>query len=226
MIPILGKLAQYPYDHHVTGRACLALAQIGPEAKAAIPALLANLKAQREVLGSARALVKIGVLEGEQALREMLDSPKREERLNAAYALWELKRDPKGLAELCDNGATHPDYHTRRHALMTLGQIELKADEERELLLRRLAVALDDEQPYVQKEAARALARLGPEAAPTVRPLMRLLKSDSWSVADQAARTLGALGPTASKALPELRVAADNPLLRPAALEAINNIER
>ena len=87
-----------------------------------------------------------------------------------------------------------------------------------------LAAALDDDWPRVQKEAAQALARFGAEARPAVRALARLLAGDSWSAADQAARTLGALGPAASKALPELRQAAENPLLRAVATDAIKKI--
>jgi HEAT repeat protein len=222
MIPVLAKLATYPYDHHVTNGAALALGDIGPDAKAAVPDLIVALKAPREYWAAARALARIGAAEGEAALREMLASSDRDKRLLAAYSLWDLKRDPKALSEIGDNASTHPDRHARRHAVMTLG----KMDPENELALLRIAAALEDDCPYVQKEAARALPRFGPEARLAVRALARLLGSDSWSVADQAARTLAALGPVAAKALPELRKAAENPLLHLSATEAIKKIER
>lgn len=86
MIPVLAKLANYPYDHHVTNGACAALGEIGPEAKEAVPALIEALKGPREDWSAARALMHIGAPEGEKALYDMLSAPKRDRKLHAARA--------------------------------------------------------------------------------------------------------------------------------------------
>src|SRR5262249_12125238 len=222
MIPVLAKLARYRSDHHVTNGALRSLAEIGPEAKAAVPDLIAALKSPRESWSAARALVKIGAPEGEAAVQQMLTDKDAKRRLQAAHVLWDLRQDPKARAEFTEEALKHADRFERRHAVMALA----KAPPENEFAVLHLAKALDDDCPYVQKEAAKALARFGKEARPAVRALARLLAGDSWSVADQAARTLGALGPDAAKALPQLRQAEEDPFLRDVATEAIKKIER
>jgi HEAT repeat protein len=75
-----------------------------------------------------------------------------------------------------------------------------------------LLAALKSHRPKMRFQAAMALAKLGPEAASAVHPLIDVLTNDSdYSVRTSAATALGAVGPAASAALPALKRAAGNP---------------
>ncbi|MBI4556556.1 MAG: HEAT repeat domain-containing protein [Candidatus Hydrogenedentes bacterium] len=74
--------------------------------------------------------------------------------------------------------------------------------------LPELIEALGDSDYVVRSRAARALAELGPEAAPAVPALVALLeRRDDFAM--EAAMTLGAIGPAAKEAIPALVEAAE-----------------
>lgn len=68
----------------------------------------------------------------------------------------------------------------------------------------QLVIALRDQDPQVRKEAARALARMGAEAAPALQDLIVALKDADESVRRSAAQAIGQIGPAAKDAIPAL----------------------
>ena len=67
-----------------------------------------------------------------------------------------------------------------------------------------LIAALRDPDAPVRLQAARALSRIGPEAAPAVPALTAALSDHDVLVRRNAARALGQIGPAAKHAVPEL----------------------
>lgn len=67
-----------------------------------------------------------------------------------------------------------------------------------------LISTLNDPNPRVRAEAARALARIGPEATEAVQPLIARLDDPDEEVRQAAARALGQVGPAAAPAVPAL----------------------
>lgn len=67
-----------------------------------------------------------------------------------------------------------------------------------------LVETLRDDDPNVRARAARALAHLGPMAAPAVQSLRQALKDEDARVRRHAARALGQIGPAARAAIPDL----------------------
>jgi HEAT repeat protein len=67
-----------------------------------------------------------------------------------------------------------------------------------------LVNTLNDPNPRVRAEAARALARIGPEATEAVPALIARLDDPDEEVRQAAARALGQVGPAAATAVPAL----------------------
>jgi HEAT repeat protein len=67
-----------------------------------------------------------------------------------------------------------------------------------------LISTLNDPNPRVRAEAARALARIGPQATEAVQPLIARLDDPDEEVRQAAARALGQVGPAAAPAVPAL----------------------
>ncbi|HET6884208.1 MAG TPA: HEAT repeat domain-containing protein [Pirellulales bacterium] len=70
---------------------------------------------------------------------------------------------------------------------------------------------LHDDDPSIRAQAARALARMGPKAAPAVSELIVVLNDPDSEVRRGAARALGQIGPDAEDAVPALIKALKDP---------------
>lgn len=75
--------------------------------------------------------------------------------------------------------------------------------------------------------AVKAIARLGPGAAPAVPTLTALLRHEDPNLRSAAAEAFGHIGPAAAAALPDLKsaVADENQWVRKAAVEAVPRVE-
>ncbi len=78
-----------------------------------------------------------------------------------------------------------------------------------------LISTLNDPNPRVRAEAARALARIGPEAKEAVPALVARLDDPDDDVRQAAARALGQVGPAAASAVPALIGLIDSASARP-----------
>lgn len=86
--------------------------------------------------------------------------------------------------------------------------------------------ALNDDDPQVAGDAARALGALGPKASPSVNALVKTLSHENPYVRIYAAEALASIGPKASAASTDLAKALSDPLpgVRWAACEALARI--
>jgi len=189
--------------------AALTLAEIGPEAKAAVPALsrLLQAKDQRTRIAAAAALVRIspdtaGVAE---ALGAGLQPPPTGYEVMAQRALREL--GPKSLPVLV-KAANDPSPAVRRLAIETLGSLGSGASEAVPLL----AVKLADPDAFVRRAAADALGKMGPESKAAAPQLRIALKDPSGLARAAAAAALIRVDPPAVEAIPVLlEVMSPNP---------------
>ena len=194
-------------DPEIRWRAVNALGSIGPEASAAIPALLALLDDKAEAhCGSvpvqicpyaARALGRIGSDSAVAApkIAAMLSSESPELRLAAAEALGDLGPVARDFAPL-------------------------------------LKARLKDDDQYVRAHAAIALSRIGEVDTSSVPQLVEALEIEQFGLwwgepRYWAAEALGNFGPAAKEAIPALEKALKRPLdpgSRQAAAEALKKI--
>ncbi len=86
------------------------------------------------------------------------------------------------------------DWDLSETAMDTLGRIGAPA-------VPALVVALENEDPTLRVQAAKILARIGPDARQSVAPLILALDDPDESVRKAAARALGQIGPAAQDAV-------------------------
>jgi len=163
-----------------------ALAEFGPAASPALPALTEILRTSApssdDFLAAARALGRIG-----PAARSALPFLRT--------ALMTAK-----LSEATGRGREAAAEAVR--AILAPGDPDLAA------YANRLAGALGHADPFVRVEAARGLRELGPSAAQAVPELRRALRREpAPKIRALAAEALGAIGPKARPALEDLRKA-------------------
>lgn len=197
-----------PEEANATLRSAAAatLGDIGPDAKAAIPALLKSLKDKDKYVRcvSADALAGIGLKEERvlSALKETLNDPLSKVRLDAADALNELDPDnPDALAALVKL-LKDKDPHIRCHAVAILEQIKTANEKP---IIAALVKALNDPEEDVRCKAAESLGSICEESASVVPVLVLTLKKDtSSSVRRNAIDALKEFGPEAKAAIAAL----------------------
>lgn len=181
------------------GYAADSLGEIGPRARAGVPALVEALKTGDESLrrDAARGLGKIGP-EARAAVPALLDALESDDtslRGDAARALAEIAPAEaevvRALAELARRGNCE--------AIEALARIGAPAKG----AVAAIFEALKGKSGHVRMNAAQALAEIGPEAS-HVPLLVEALKDDERMVRYFIAIALGRIGPDARAAVPAL----------------------
>jgi HEAT repeat protein len=199
-------------DSYQRRQAADALLALGPQAKAAVPALALALKdADRTVRElAALALRRLGPhAKGVvPALVEVLRQDKDEfVRWKAAFALRHVGLEAKivpDLLEACKDVLGNVRWEAQG-ALRQIGP-----GPEGKAAVPALIKALEDEKWPVRAMAAECLGRVGPEAGAAVPALLKLLKDDKSQVRGDAAEAVGRIG---GGAKPEAAIAALSDLL-------------
>jgi len=178
----------------------LALARLGPEAQAALPALLTIARQTKP--SSVDLLTALGGMgpaakDALPALRARLG----EDPEAVAHALGRL--GPAAIPTLVA-ALGHADPRVRHAAARALSYLGTDAAP----AVRELARALHDPEASVRNAAAQALGAIGPAAAPAVSALVTRLADDpDANVRSWSASALGRIGPAAASALPALQKA-------------------
>ena len=157
----------------VVGFACDALAALGPQAVAAVPALVARLDAEGAGWPAARTLEKIGGA-AVPALASGLASEKAVVRLHVARILGRLASSARDGLDALLLAAGDKDLSVRTEVVRAIGMIALDAERSVKALVAALATPNDE----VRATAAQAIARFG-RAAASAEPALLRITSDS-----------------------------------------------
>ncbi len=181
----------------VCGACAAILARIGPEAKAALPALAAALKAkaaseqEADHAFCAEALVAIATIGPDKELVEtcaaFLSSDDEMERRTATYALGKIGPDAKAALPAVKQNLMADDERLRMISLWAMLQITPDDDQVVKAAIPALTKALVAERPLVRLEAALALGKIGPQAAAAQGALESLAKTDDDEAVRRAA---------------------------------------
>ena len=177
------------------GLAALALAHIGPKAKAAVPALVAALDdptahVRREVL---TALAAIGPAAGRAAAapvaKRLETDPDLRVRQSAAFALGQFGLQPPSVAAL--RKAARSDHQNLAvTAALSLALLDPNTDQTVRLVLPVLIAGLKAERSALRIEAAHGLAALGQRASDAILALNEALVDEDVDVRQAAADAL------------------------------------
>jgi HEAT repeat protein len=185
--------------------AAIGLADFGPLAEPAVPALIAALESKQKDpqvnedlhLNAAIALGKIGKA-AVDPLRELLDSKDKEVRFYAIWALGWVGPDAKDAVPGLIKAMADKDDNIRRKAAYSLGHITADADK----TLGVLFEAFKDDHEDVRQAASDAVAKFGKDALPG---LTVSLKDQNARVRVQAAHAVAEMGTDAKDTAPLLR---------------------
>jgi HEAT repeat protein len=175
-----------------------ALADIGPDARAAVPALVAALKHKDKAVrdGARRALACIGTPAVPALIDALKDNTENVAGL-AAQTLGSILPRPKEALPALREALQHEAC--RAAAAAALARIDPGASAE---VVSLLLAELKREDLTRQHAALEALSRLGPAAQPTVPALTEILKDPA--LREAALEALGAIGPEARSAVPAI----------------------
>ncbi len=192
-------------DSAARAGAARALGGMGPQAGAAIPALLANFN-HGEVFVRQEAIDALALI-GPAALgpvTEALGWNEPLQRTSAVLTLAQLGSAAKNAeSALTEMLAKETDADVRMAALTALARVSTDPAKAVPLLV----AAAKDDNAAVRHAAINALCGSRPLRRPAVAPLAALLKDDNAAVRQRAAQALGRLGPDAVEALPALLAA-------------------
>jgi len=211
-------------DSDVRSNAAMALGEIGPEAKDAVPTLIQLLQNEdAEGFVRANAALALGQIGkgAEDAVPVLIQALRDQDkyvRRDAAGALEEIGT-PRAIKSAKDHyrmvvtlgwigsedevpaliqALQNEDKDVRVNAVVTLGQIES------EDVVPVLIEALQDQDEWVRVNAAWALGQRGESAVDAVPILIRALRDQDEWVRYHAAMALGEIGEGASNAVPAL----------------------
>lgn len=140
--------------------------------------------------------------------------------LRARVALFALDGDVRKAAPDVRRALTEKGAQTRAAAVDGLLLVGVAKDD-----LPALLRLLKDVNAATKAATARALARLGPLSKDAVPDLVRALDHADYDVRAAAAEALGAIGSEAKPGVAKLKELRADPLVRPAALRALEKIE-
>lgn len=180
-------------------QAAMTLADFGPDAAPAVPALVTALQTKDENLrlNAAIALGKIGT-QAVEPVAKVLTSENASDRYYAIWTLGWIGPPAKATAPQVIQALADKDDSVRRKAAYTLGRISSDAKSAMPPLIKAFGDANND----VRQAAAEALASFGTTAVPS---LIEALKEESPSIRAEAARALGKIGADAKDAIPNLK---------------------
>jgi HEAT repeat protein len=202
VVPLLVEAAR-PADGRDLGNryaALDALAEIGPAAAEAVPALIKQLAVENDINAYkvVDALGKIGPAAGaaiEPLERISAHSQNESLRMSANLALWRMTKGEKGLGALIKE-LKDGDNMAKDSALMTLGQIGREAAP----AVPTIAELLRNNPPDLSL-AVGTLRKIGPPAKSTLPVLIQIFNDDALLYKDRVGDAIRAIDPAVAKSL-------------------------
>jgi HEAT repeat protein len=204
---LAGMLTEPDLDEEFGREIMVALARIGPPAKAAVPVLMKILEDKEHPLraGAAYALAKLGARQAQRLLIQALpreDDP--EMRVVAPIALVLLSGDsdalvalalPRLIMLLADDSKL-----VRHEAATALAHIGPRAADAAPVLI----AGVDDPDPALREAYLSALGEIGPDGADAMPAIMKRLADSDFPVRYSASYAAGKFGAAAQSAVPLL----------------------
>jgi len=237
VVHVLAEAARRDHQPGVRIHVADELKRMGKEAASALPALIASLLEDHDVMvrwraGSAVAEIATDESQLQSLLTALKDSRKESVRVSIAQALGQIKfRSPKvvgGLVQALED----KDVQVRlaaaaslaradpenAAALHTLRQVLVKKEEKSNPITPTVFVN-DAEGPIrvatpdldIRRQAIQILARYGAAAKPALPDLIGLLGEKDTGQHLPVIQALGAIGPDAKQALPKIKEQLKNP---------------
>ncbi len=203
----IGPLSQMLQNKDYARLAAGLLAEMGPDAKPAVPKLIGLLNSKDQTIRREAfiALAALGddATEAVATLRDILQYSDREEsRAGAAYVLGKIgdRGSVEDLKKILANPKQH-DSKLSRAAAWAL--VTLQPDTDIAAVAIPIFVkALDSEEPIARREAIAALATLGPSEASMTTKLIQVARNDpDTSVQAEALHALAVLGASGDEVL-------------------------
>ena len=196
-------------------RAVVALREMGPLGRAAVPALIVRLSDQdgQIRLHSAIALGNIGpdARSALPALEPSLQSPNYTVRVYTAHAVWQITRQPEPALTILKDGLKDKQAAFRYSTVIFLGEMGGAATS----AIPALELATRDSNATVASCAIKSLGQISPTTVPI---LTNLLADPDPALRIYSANALGKLGPKARDAVPLLVKALQDHATKPAVI--------
>lgn len=201
-VPVLVKRLD-DKDLNARAKAAEALAQIGPEARRAVPDLVKHLKDDDMVRKNvAEALAQIGGLTSSDVatVAEGLKDPNRDVRIAISAALVKAGSEAKEAVPALMVALKDDELKVKINAAAALAKVGAGAKE----AVPALTAALKDPSMDIKVSAAGALMGIGPDAKPAVKPLVEALSGASKDLKLNVVGAFEKIGADAKEAVPAL----------------------
>jgi len=200
--PQIDRVSGFGGLHH---QVILALGEMGPPARDAIPLLVREYQDATNPLRFEAAAVRVQIdgnfPEVAPVLAAGLEQAGPELRAKLLPRIAQLAESYGGAMMLLIKSLADSDVRIRLQASRSLAELGSKAGP----ALPALIGALDDPEPGIRLQALKTMGELGSNAAPAVPALIKVLGDPDKPFRFQALATLAGLGDKAVAALPALR---------------------
>ncbi len=207
-IPVLIEQLQHTFPD-IQQNAALALAELGPIAQSAIPALLLKLQDDPVIQNAAViAFSKMGDA-GVPALFQSLSHPNDKVREFTANALAEMGIMAESFVPVLIQTLADSSWTVRNAAANALNKIfpEWATSEIAQTALVKFIKGLTDLNSNVRRSFAEALGKFGPQAVIAIPALIQSISDPESDVRQSAIQALGQIGLAAKSAIPALQIA-------------------
>jgi HEAT repeat protein len=186
--------------------ACLVLAEIGPDAADAVPALADAVRADTRPEIRREAALALGAIgpasaKAVRVLTERLVDADSSVSSSAAYALGRIGPEAKAAVPALRKGVESSDPFVQTISAWSLAKIEPQDPARRDIALKLLTAGLRSNQTRLRAAAARGLADLHPAPEAILPAIVEVLEGGDRESAGQALEVLAALGEAGVPAL-------------------------
>lgn len=193
-------------DDELAKYACVVLAEIGPEAAEAGPALAERLRSEKRPEVRQRLIMALGAVESAETAPDLIaivEDTEHDSRIPAAFALGRLGPSAKQAAAALSKGMEDADPVLKVVSAWALMKVSPDDQSSKDKAVGVMVEGLSSDNPLAQKAAMRALADLRPKAPGALPAVKRILEGENRELAAEALDILASLGESAVGQLTE-----------------------